>query len=385
MVERRDYALSNRGGIPLRDFTLGGRSLPQSIAESRGGPKLLRKINFNQVARALVWVSLGLGLAEVLAPKRIQKLVGVRRGKHEALIRFAGFREIGHALMLITQARPQQAVISRVIGDVLDLGLLGAAFTTPRVKKNRLAIALASISGITLLDALTATQLKSTRAAERRSSLLTQADLEGRRPGGGFHVSRSITINRSPQELYTFWRDFSRLPQFMYHLQEVRVIDDRRSHWKTSAPAGMQVEWDAQIIEDRPNELIAWRAINNAEVPNSGMVRFEPLPNHRGTVVHVEIDYDPPGGQLGRLVAKLFGEEPRQQIKGDLQRFKQVIETGEVMRSDGSPQGMGQKLQPPARPAGTFEPEFKNKKAEKYRERDAEIQRERERKTTEEW
>jgi uncharacterized membrane protein len=156
--------------------------------------------------------------------------------------------------------------------------------------------------------------------------------------------------NRASDELYQFWRNFENLPQFMYHLKAVRVIDDRRSHWEAKAPAGKRVQWDAEITNDQPNEEIAWQSTFNADVPNSGRVRFEPGPAGRGTVVRVEIEYRPPGGAIGKVIAKLFGEEPGQQVAGDLHRFKQVMETGEVLRSDGSMQGYGQKMQQPARP-----------------------------------
>lgn len=342
-----------RGGIRVRDYTQGDR-MSRSV---------LKKINIDQVARALIWASMGLGMMEIIMPRRIQKLVGVRRGNYSGLIRAAGIREMMHAFLIFIQARPLTGVWSRVAGDALDLGLLGAAFTTPRVKQNRLSIATASILGITALDVLTALQLNRKRAEAKGYSAITQAELDGRIPGRGFHVMRSITINSSPETLYRFWRNFENLPQFMIHLQEVRVLDERRSHWVTKGPAGTQVEWDAEITDDRPNELIAWQSTTNATVPNSGVVRFEPAPAGRGTVVRVDIEYRPPAGAIGRIVAKLFGEEPTQQIVGDLARFKQVIETGEVVRSDGSPQGLGQKLQRPARPL----PDDKmNKMTDKY-------------------
>jgi uncharacterized membrane protein len=155
--------------------------------------------------------------------------------------------------------------------------------------------------------------------------------------------------------MYTYWRNFENLPRFMYHLESVERLDERRSHWVAKGPAGTQVEWDAEITDDRPNELIAWRSLPDAQVPNSGMVRFEPGPAGRGTVVRVEIEYRPPGGALGKAVAKLFGEEPGQQVAGDLHRFKQVMETGEVVVSEGSPHGFGQKQQKPAQPLGNGE------------------------------
>jgi len=122
----------------------------------------------------------------------------------------------------------------------------------------------------------------------------------------------------------------------MAHLESVEVLDNNRSRWKAKAPAGTTVEWEAETIEDRPNELISWRSLPDASIPNSGSVRFKDAPGNRGTEVHVELQYQPPAGKLGSLIAKLFGEEPEQQIKGDLRRFKQVIETGEIVHSDAS-------------------------------------------------
>lgn len=152
-------------------------------------------------------------------------------------------------------------------------------------------------------------------------------------------ATTSVTIRRSGEDLYRFWRDVQKLPSFMYHLESVRVDGDRRSHWTAKAPAGRTVEWDAEIVEDRPGELIAWRSLGGADVGNTGSVRFRPAPGDRGTEVSVGIEYSPPGGALGAVVAKLLGEEPEQQIKDDLRRFKQLMETGEVVRSEGSPAG----------------------------------------------
>lgn len=149
----------------------------------------------------------------------------------------------------------------------------------------------------------------------------------------------ALTINRPPEAVYRHWRNFSNLPQFMYHLESVETTGEKQSHWKAKAPAGTTVEWDAEIVEDIPDRLIAWRSLDGATVPNSGSVRFTPAPKGQGTEVLVELEYSPPGGGLGVVVAKLFGEEPTQQMKDDLRRFKQVLETGEVLRSDGSPEG----------------------------------------------
>jgi uncharacterized membrane protein len=168
--------------------------------------------------------------------------------------------------------------------------------------------------------------------------------------GGAIRVSKSIVVNAPPEELYQFWHDFENLPRFMRHLESVTTTGEGRSHWVAKAPGGSTVEWDAIVTEDRPNELIAWRSLEGSEVQNSGSVRFERAPGGRGTVVHVEIDYRPPGGMVGALVAKLFGEEPDGQLQTDLRRFKQVIETGEVVLSDATVPGEGYTEQRAAQP-----------------------------------
>lgn len=157
--------------------------------------------------------------------------------------------------------------------------------------------------------------------------------------GKGTKVEKSITINRSPEELYRFWRNFENLPRFMNHLESVKTIEGNRSHWVAKAPAGSTVEWDAEIYNEKENELIAWRSLEGADVDNAGSVRFEPATGGRGTVVRVTLKYDPPAGPLGALVAKLFGEEPSQQIEEDLRRFKQVMEAGEAATTEGQSSG----------------------------------------------
>ncbi|HWE63978.1 MAG TPA: SRPBCC family protein [Chloroflexota bacterium] len=159
-------------------------------------------------------------------------------------------------------------------------------------------------------------------------------------------VKKAITINRSPEEIYQFWHDFRNLPRFMDHLESVQMTGEKRSHWKAKAPAGTTVEWDAETVDDQPNQRIAWRSLTGAAVDNAGSVRFVPAPGGRGTEVHVELRYDPPGGALGATVARIFGEEPGQQVSDDLRRFKQVLETGEITRSDASVRGKGP-AQPP--------------------------------------
>jgi uncharacterized membrane protein len=175
---------------------------------------------------------------------------------------------------------------------------------------------------------------------------------QGRRNAdSGIRVSETVTVARPPEEVYRFWRDLTNLPRFMEHLEAVQVLDDRRSHWRARAPAGSSVEWDAEIIEDQPNQRISWRSTQDADVANTGTVRFRTAPGNRGTEIQVTLRYDPPAGRLGALVAKLFGEEPSEQVKSDLRRLKQVLETGEVVHSDASVHRGLHPAQPSAAPS----------------------------------
>ncbi|HEY1402568.1 MAG TPA: SRPBCC family protein [Pyrinomonadaceae bacterium] len=308
------------------------------IAETNGRELVGSKKNGEELARGLGWFSIGLGLAEVAAPSGIATVVGVRSDSgNRLLIRLLGLREIAHGVAILSQnGRSAATVWSRVFGDAIDLACLGAAFASPNTSKGRVAFATANVLTVTALDVICSQQL----------SLSNPAGDAGK----SNRVNKSIVINSSPEELYQFWHDFENLPRFMHHLESVRVDGDGRSHWVATAPAGTSVEWDAEITEDRPNELIAWRSLEGADVYNRGSVRFERAPGGRGTIVRVEIDYDPPGGGLGAAVAKLLGEEPELQIGSDLRRFKQVIETGEVVVSEGTTRGTGATEQRPAQP-----------------------------------
>ncbi len=155
----------------------------------------------------------------------------------------------------------------------------------------------------------------------------------------GIKVEKTVTINKPADELYRYWHNFENLPTFMKHLKSVTVHDNKRSHWVATAPLGASVEWDADIITDQENQLIAWASVEGADVDNSGFVRFTPAPAGRGTEVKVVIEYNPPGGGITAAIAKLFGEEPEQQAGDDLRRFKQIMEAGELATTEGQPSG----------------------------------------------
>lgn len=157
--------------------------------------------------------------------------------------------------------------------------------------------------------------------------------------GDGEKSVNVVTINKSADELYRYWRDFTNLPRFMHHLEAVQDLGDGRSHWQATAPLGQRIEWDARIINDVENELIAWQSTEDAQIANAGSVRFTPAPFERGTEVRVTLSYAPPAGKAGVAIAKLLGEEPGQQVSDDLRRFKQLLEAGELPTNDRQPTG----------------------------------------------
>jgi uncharacterized membrane protein len=217
----------------------------------------------------------------------------------------------------------------------MDLALLGKALNSDESDRTRVAAATAAVLGVTVLDYVTSRQLSGSGS----NGVEEGGDLTRRTPAResrGLDVVEAITINRPRPEVYAFWHDFENFPRFMAHLESVRMIDERRSRWKARAPAGTTVEWDAETTEDRRNELIGWRALSDSDVPNSGRVRLRDAPGNRGTEVIVELQYQPPGGKIAALIAKLFGEEPSRQVKSDLRRLKQFLEVGEIVHSDAS-------------------------------------------------
>ena len=288
------------------------RSVKSNAFESLDGERL---------ARSLGWFSIGLGLAEVMAPRSFARFLGIRN--HGILFRVMGLREIATGIGILTQRRPVEWLWARVGGDIIDLVALGKVSKSKPVKPVNVTIATAAVAGVTALDL---------RCAQELSDGLQALDHTVK-------VKKTILINRSPEELYHHWRDFQNLPRFMKNLESVEVTTDERSHWVAKGPAGKRVKWDAEIADDRPNELIAWRSLDGADVENSGSVRFEPAPGGRGTLVSVEMQYSPPAGVVGATVAKLFGRAPEQEVEEDLRRFKQVMETGEIITTQGQPAG----------------------------------------------
>jgi uncharacterized membrane protein len=305
-------------------------------------PPERRKVPEDGLARFLGWFSFGLGLLQLFAPGIVNRLIGVRDDtRSRTCQRLVGVRELAAAAGIFSRRRPAPWLWGRVGGDINDLALLAIGLGKSE-SRPRTTMAIGSVAGIGIADTVDAVRL--TRA-------VAQDESDPRR------VRESITVRATTDEVYRFWHDFQNFPRFMAHLESVQVMNGR-SHWKATAPAGRTVEWDAEIVEDRPNELISWRSLPDAVVSNAGSVRFAPAPGDRGTEVTVELRYEPPGGTFAAAAAALTGEHPRQQVRDDLRRFKQVVETGSVVRSEGSPEGMLSRrmlkqrpAQPPAEPA----------------------------------
>jgi uncharacterized membrane protein len=273
--------------------------------------------------------SIGLGLAQVLVPGAMTKVVGVSdEDRNRNVMRLMGMREISHGVALLSKQQPEKAAWSRVAGDALDLALLARAMANPDNNRGRTLFATANVLAVTALDVMCARQL----SMQPKTVANAGAD------EGIIRTKRAITIAKPVAEVYEFWHDFENLPRFMRHLESVTVTGERRSHWVAKAPAGQTVEWDAETTDDRPNELISWRSAEGAAVYNAGTVRFMEAPGGRGTEVRIEMEYQPPFGKLGSKVAMLFREEPGQQVQDDLRHFKQVMEIGEIVVSDATKQ-----------------------------------------------
>ena len=212
----------------------------------------------------------------------------------------------------------------RAAYDVVDLGLIGLA-GRHRGSLPRLAGTLA-VGGIGALDAYAARRAARAAAARARTTMY------------------AVTINKPPHEVYAFFRRFERLPTFMDYLDSVRVLDDVRSRWVARLPTGGTVTWEARITEDRPGEAIAWESVEGSRVDTCGRVTFARAPGRDMTEVRVELELGVAGAHPSAMLAKLFAKP---QVKGDLRRLKQVLETGEVLVSDASEH----RLPHPARPS----------------------------------
>ncbi|MEW2557934.1 SRPBCC family protein [Streptomyces griseorubiginosus] len=292
------------------------------------------RLRHDPLVRGLGWASALLGVPQLAAPAGFARALGLDDAfRHRSATTAVGVRELTAAAGLLGRPHPVW-LWARVGGDLMDLTML------TRALKNHDGRGLGrTVAATAAVAALTATDVYAAVTRTRRSARM--------------ELTAATTVTRPPDEVYALWRDLERLPDFMAHLDEVRVTGPRTTHWQASAPFGKTVAWDAETTQDIPGQVIAWRSVEGADIDNSGEVRFTPAPGDRGTEVRVTLRYDLPGGALGKAAARYFGEEPHQQLDDDLRRFKQIAEIGEVVRSEGAPGGKkarGEFPQHPARP-----------------------------------
>ncbi len=289
-----------------------------------------------RLANALGWFSIGLGLAEIVAPDAVSRMIGLRpRDERRNVLRFYGLREMAAGFGILSRRRPVGWLWGRVMGDLVDLVSLGSTMGSHDVNRTRATAAAAAVMGVTALDIYCSQKMAGGDALPLLSS------------DGRIRVRKTITVNRPIGDVYAFWNDFENYPTFMDHIEYIRATaDNRLTHWKVKAPAGMTVEWDSEIVADEPNSFIAWRSVGG-DIENSGSVRFEPATGGRGTVVRLELEYLSPGGAIGSYIAKLLGQEPGQQAARGLRLMKQILETGGVTKSDASIRGGMREARPP--------------------------------------
>ncbi len=301
-----------------------GRGLDERAIERRRAEA--RRVE--RRATGLGWLSIGLGLAQIAAPRAMARLIGVRdHSANRAAMLGIGVREIASGIGILTGRQPA-GVWMRVVGDVMDLAVLGRALGSYPENRNRVAAATAAVAGITVLDWMTARGLargESEESSERH--LLPPSRAEKARAPRGLHIVKAVTIaDHTPDEVYRAWRDFDDIPSFMRHASGFDV-QDGKSRWRAHS-RNTAIEWTAELFHDR--ETAARSPVSS----NMGSIRFVPAPGGRGTEVRVDLRFGP--AILRGAIGKLLGQAPDFEVTGALRRFKQTLELGEVVHSDAS-------------------------------------------------
>jgi uncharacterized membrane protein len=268
-----------------------------------------------KISKGMGLFSLALGATELAAPRTLARLIGIKPSAAvSTTLRLAGVREIIAGVAVLLDPWRPVPMYMRVAGDAMDFGLL-ALGARHRTSTPRLLGAVGAVAGATALDVIGAVGLSRARAAASRP------------------VVYAVTINKPPAEVYAFYRRFSQLPLFMNYLESVTEHDARRSRWVAKLPLGKSVSWEAEITDDVPGQLIAWQSTEDSRIKMRGRVSFSQAPGRSSTEVRVEMVLGFTGKEPTATLAKLFAKP---QIKGDLRRFKQVMETGEVLFSDAT-------------------------------------------------
>jgi uncharacterized membrane protein/hemerythrin superfamily protein len=295
-------------GSKRMNVTATNLGLPEAVE------RMLDGMNQEGVARWLGWLSLALGAVAVARPGAVAAKLGLPVSA--GVVAACGLREIASGVGIFAGRRPTEWMWARVAGDAIDLAILGTAFARRSARRGPLGPVTAAVAGITLVDLACARQLSRGGRADGHTLPRDRS----------IRIEHQISVGSPREECYRFWRAFENLPRFMTHLERVDVVDSRRSHWVANGPAGTRVEWDAELVNDVPNERIAWRSLEGSDVDSVGTVVFDESAASGVTVVRVKMNYRPPAGVVGDTVAKLLGEDPETQIADDLRRFKWIVE-----------------------------------------------------------
>ncbi|HEY0686429.1 MAG TPA: SRPBCC family protein [Steroidobacter sp.] len=272
--------------------------------------------------RSLGWFSVGLGVAELLAPKTVGRMIGV--GDQSTLLRMCGMRELVSGVGLLSGRAPATFAMSRVVGDVMDLALLGASLRSPDSNPTRVAATATAVASVAALD------LYASKVDVRSSFAEATQDVP---------ITASLMINSPPEQVYAYWRKLENLPRFMTHLDSVKELDEKTSEWLAHAPGGVKLQWRSEIVEDEPGRFISWNTCPGSQINHCGSVRFESPPGGKGTLLKIEIYYGLPGGPMAAKVGQLISNGPEAMVMEDLRRLKQLIETGEIATTRGQPSG----------------------------------------------
>ncbi len=280
------------------------------------------RVRSTAVPQTLGWLSVALGLGGLLAPRTMGRLSAL--SGREPLLAAVGARELVSGIGLLTRRDKAPWLWARVAGDAVDLAILGLA-SRQRGSGAARAASTAVVAAITAADVVAA-------VAHQRTSL--QAS-----PSRDVYLERSIIVNKTPRECYDWWRDLRNMPRFTRNLERVIPLDEKHSQWVSKDFGGTRVQWRARINEDIPGERILWSATQDSSFAHAGSVTFAPATGGRGALITVSIHYHVPGGRIGAALAQFLGPDPMGEVRENLRRFKQLLETGEIATTSGQPSG----------------------------------------------
>jgi uncharacterized membrane protein len=295
------------------------RPLETSVSSMGTRNRVRARPTTPSLTRFLGWFSLGLGAAELVAPRTVARISGTK--KNCGLIRMYGLREMVAGVGILTRRDPAPWLWMRVGGDLLDLASLVAGGR--KGKGLATAGSVAAVAGVTALDVACAQRATAERADAPR----------------GVRAEANVLIARSPEECYRFWRELRNISRFSIANVSVRETGERTAHASIQLPGGHEYEWDVETVEDEPPQRISWRHLPGGLIEASGSVTFEAAPGGRGTLVRVQVDYDHPAAAAIAPLARFIGKHPDQLLYKSLRRMKQLLEVGEIITTEGQPAG----------------------------------------------